>query len=61
MKVGDLVKERIMKSGGKIMIGIVTRVSPSPFARRKRVTVEYVDGTSMSRLEAYLEVINESR
>ena len=61
MKVGDLVKERVRVAGEGDIVGIVTHVSPSPFARRKRVTVEYVDGTSMSRLEAYLEVINESR
>ena len=59
MKVGDLVKEKVMKRGGKPMIGIVMSIKDS-WGRgigKRRVDVEYINGSSMSRLENYLEVI----
>ena len=64
MKVGDLVKERkMMLRGGVPMIGIVTSVSNNALGikGRTRVHVEYINGSSMSRLSNYLEVINENR
>ena len=59
MKVGDLVKERVMRRDGVPMIGIVTSIE-DPWGRgmgKRRVDVEYINGSSMSRLESYLEVI----
>ena len=63
MKVGDLVKERVMRRDGVPMIGIVTRVTNNSLGikGRTRVNVEYINGSSMSRLSNYLEVINENR
>ena len=63
MKVGDLVKERVMTRDGVPMIGIVTSVSKNALGTkgRTRVNVEYINGISMSRLSNYLEVINENR
>ena len=63
MKVGDLVKERVMTRDGAPMIGIVTSVSKNALGikGRTRVNVEYINGLSMSRLSNYLEVINENR
>ena len=61
MKVGDLVKERVMTRDGVPMIGIVTSVSKNALSGRTRVNVEYINGSSMSRLSNYLEVINENR
>ena len=40
-RISNLVKERIMKSDGKIMIGIVTHVRRGVGLAFKRVTVEY--------------------
>ena len=63
MKVGDLVKEKFAKRGGEPMIGIVISIKDS-WGRgigRRRVDVEYVNGSSMSRLEIYLEVINADK
>jgi hypothetical protein len=61
MKVGDLVKERAKP--GMSMIGIVISIK-DPWGRgvgRRRVQVEYINGSSMNRSERYLEVINADK